>query len=172
LIQILKPICSEYYVPLSIGRGFSCLPLIRDIAERFQKSGKEAMTLIVCSDLDPEGLELADDAIRSLRDLWDVPVDYHRAAVTPQHVDELGLAEDSNPAKIKSVNYDRFIDKTGSDKTWELESLPPKYLRELVRNAIVENMDMDIYQDAIETEENDAEELQRIRSEIVESFEF
>lgn len=170
LIQILKPICSEYYVPLSIGRGFACLPLIRDIAGRFKDSGKDAMTLIVCSDMDPEGLELADDAIRSLRDLWNIPVNYHRAAVTQEHVDELGLAEDSNPAKEKSSNFDRFIEKTGSNKTWELESLPPKYLRELVRNAIVENLDVDMYDVSLEQERNDAGELQRIRAEIVESF--
>ncbi len=172
LIQILKPVCDEHYVPLSIGRGFACLPLIRDIAGRFKKSGKAAMTLIVVSDLDPEGLELADDAIRSLRDLWNIPVDYHRAAVTQQHVAELGLAEDSNPAKVMSVNFDRFVAKTGSDKTWELEALPPMFLRDLVRDAIVENMDMEVYVAAIKQETDDATELQRIRKQVVADIDF
>jgi len=98
LIQILKPVCSEFYVPLSLGRGYCSLPVWLDIANRFKQSGKDAMTLIVLSDYDPEGLDLGDDAIRTLRDLWGIPVDYHRVAVNREQIDDLGIAADFNPA--------------------------------------------------------------------------
>ena len=172
LIQILKPVCSEFYVPLSLGRGYCSLPVWLDIANRFKKSGKKAMTLIVCSDYDPEGLDLGDDAIRTLRDLWGIPVDYHRVAVNREQIDDLGIAEDFNPAKESSSRFNAFVERTGGEETWELEALPPQYLQDLVREAILENMDGEIYEGTVDREENDAEELQRIRLEIVDSFNF
>ena len=58
------------------------------------------MTLIIVSDYDPEGLELADDAIRSLALFHDrEKIDGMRIAVTAEQIKELNLAEDFNPAK-------------------------------------------------------------------------
>ena len=170
LMQIVKPVCEEFYVPLSLGRGYASIPLFREIAGRFKESRKNAMTLIVCSDYDPEGLDLADDAIRTLRDLWSIPVDYHRVGVNREQIDELGIAADHNPAKVTSSRFKAFVEKTGGDQTWELEALPPRYLRDKVREAIVQNLDAEIYEQTIQREEHDAEELQRIRQEIVKSF--
>lgn len=172
LMQIVKPVCSEFYIPLSLGRGYSSMPVFREIAGRFRNSGKEAMTLIVCSDYDPEGLDLADDAVRTLRDLWSIPVDYHRVAVNREQIEDLGLAEDFNPAKDTSSRFNAFVERTGGDETWELEALPPQYLQDQVREAILANLDVEIYEQTVEREEEDAEELQRIREEIVESFNF
>ena len=124
LMRILEKACGDYYVPFSIGRGFCSIPVWRDIAKRFRDSGKERMTLIIVSDHDPEGLELADDAIRSLA-LHHVPVDGHRIAVTREQIDSLGLAEDFNPAKEDSTRYDAFVKRTRNTKTWEVEASIP-----------------------------------------------
>ena len=45
------------------------------------------MVLLVVSDYDPEGLALARDAIRSLRDLWRIPIAYHRVAVRQAQIE-------------------------------------------------------------------------------------
>lgn len=172
LIQILKPVCRKYYVPLSLARGYGSIPTWRNIAARFRQSDKQAMSLIVASDFDPEGFDLADDAIRSLRDLFGVPVDYHRVAVNEQQIDELGLASDFNPAKETSSRIDAFIERTGGTETWELESLPPKYLQEQLSAAIESNMDMDIYEQTVEQELEDAEYLNEVRHEIAASLEW
>ena len=76
------------------------------MANRFAASKKERMVLLVVSDYDPEGLALARDAIRSLRDLWEIPIDYHRVALTREQIDEQELYEDFNPPKEKSKNLD------------------------------------------------------------------
>ena len=89
---ILKPICGDYYVPLSLARGYTSIPVCRNIANRFRRSYKSAMTLIIASDYDPEGFDLADDVIKTLRDLWDVDVDYQRVAVNREQIDELDLS--------------------------------------------------------------------------------
>lgn len=150
LMSILRRVANEYYVPLTLGRGFSGPAIWKKMAKRFQRSGKDSMTLIIVSDYDPEGLVLADDAIRSLRDLWEVPVDYHRVAVTREQIDELELSGDFNPAKVTSSRYTEFVHRTGGDATWECEALPPKYLEDQVKAAIEANMDMDVFSGVVE----------------------
>ena len=159
LFGMLKPVAQQFYVPLTAGRGFCSIPVWRDMAARFRASGRKYMTLIVISDYDPEGLELADDAVRSLRDLWDIPVDYHRVAVTREQIDELGLAEDFNPAKPSSSQFDKFVERTGGTKTWESEALEPEYTIDQFRAAIEANMDMEIYRRIVEEERRAADEL-------------
>ena len=82
LVNIVQPVCREYYVPMTSGRGFAGPSIWHKMWQRFRESQKERMALLIISDYDPEGFELADDAIRSLRDLWRVPIEGHRVAVT------------------------------------------------------------------------------------------
>ncbi len=172
LVSIIKPVCREYYATLSLGRGYGSIPTWRNMASRFEESGKDRMSLIVCSDYDPEGFDLADDAFRSLRDLFDVPVDMHRVGVTKEQIDELGLAADFNPAKETSSRLNQFVKRTGGKQTWELEALPPEYLRDQLRAAIEANMDMEIYRGGIIQEETDADYLRDARQEIAMNLDF
>ena len=130
------------------------------------------MTLIIVSDYDPEGFELADDAIRSLRDLWDIPIEGHRIAVTRDQIDELDLASDFNPAKDTSKNYDKFVDRTGGDESWECEALSPDYLIDQVKAAIESNMNMDIYNQIDEDEQADCDHLWEVKQSIAEELQF
>jgi len=171
LYRIVSKACVGYTVPFAIGRGFCSIPVWRDMAARFRNSDKERMTLIIVSDYDPEGLELADDAIRSLT-LHDVPVDGHRIAVTPEQIEELGLAEDFNPAKDTSTRYHSFVKRTGGKRCWEVEALPPDYLVEQIKAAIEANMDMEIYGAVCDREEKDRENLRQTRTAIAEQLEF
>ena len=171
LYRMLERACNQYYVPFSIGRGFCSIPVWRDMAKRFRDSGKDRMTLIIVSDFDPEGLELADDAIRSLA-LHKVPVDGHRIAVTPEQIQELGLAEDFNPAKESSSRYKSFVKRSGGTKTWEVEALPSDYLVEQIKAAIEANMDMEVYKTVCDQEEEDCGQLCRIRKQIASQLEF
>ena len=171
LMGILRPIAREYHVPLSIGRGFCSTPVWRDISQRFHRSGKERMTLIIVSDFDPSGFYLAEDAIRTLRDLWEIPIDGHRIAVTREQIEEMGLAEDFNPAKDGSPGARRrFVERTGSDRTWEVEALPPEYLAEQVKAAIESNMNMELYEKVVAMERNDCDELYVIKQDLADSL--
>ncbi len=171
LYRIVERACQPYYVPFSIGRGFSSIPVWRDMARRFRTSGCKAMTLIIVSDYDPEGLELADDAVRSLA-LHGIQVDGHRVAVTREQIDELGLAGDFNPAKESSSRYTSFVDRTGGTETWEVEALPPDFLLAQIKAAIEANMDMDVYERVCQQEREDCSQLCAIRKEIASSMEF
>lgn len=171
LMGILRPICKEYYVPLSLGRGYGSIPLWRDMAERFQRSGKQKMTLISVSDFDPEGLDLPRDGVRTLRDMWGVDIDHQRVAVNREQIVDLGLAADFNPVKKTSSRFKQFVDETGGQETWEVESLPPRFLQGELRKAIESNMDMVAYQSTLDTELSEADELFDIREGIIADLE-
>ena len=93
-----------------------------------------------------------------------------RVGVTAEQIDELALHADFNPAKETSTRLESFIERTGGTDTWEVEALPPAYLREQFEAAIMANMNQDIYQENIEQEQDDAQELSEFRSEIADSI--
>lgn len=127
------------------------------------------MSLLIVSDFDPEGLELADDAIRSVSALG-VPVDGHRVAVTKEQIDELNLAEDFNPAKESSTRFKSFRERTGGTKCWECEALPAAFLIEQIQAAIEANMDMEVYECECEQEEEDCEQLCELRGQLADAL--
>jgi hypothetical protein len=156
---------------MQIGRGYSGPSIFHKIADRFNKSQKDELTLLIISDYDPEGLDLARDAVVTLRDMWDVEVNYHRVAVTREQIDELDLAEDFNPAKDTSTRFNTFVRETGGTRTWECEALPPDYLQEALTEVIEQNMNIEIFEAEQEHEKKDVEELHRLRTELMRQFE-
>ncbi len=61
---------------------------------------------------------------------------------------------------------------SSSGRTWECEALPPDYRVEQVKAAIEANMDMEVFEAVCAQEEEDCEELCRIREEIAKQMEF
>ena len=114
---------------------------------------------------------MVDDCFRSLRDLWGIEwLDLHRIAVTSEQIDELDLAEDFSPAKESSSRYKKFVKRTGGTKTWECEALPPEYLREELESAIRANMNLEIFERAVEQEERDLESLLQLKNRLSRHF--
>ena len=59
LAPIIRPIAAYYSMPLTLGRGFCSLPPRNAMAQRFEDSGKEKLVLLILSDFDPDGEEIA-----------------------------------------------------------------------------------------------------------------
>ena len=70
-----------------------------------------------------------------------------------------------NPAKITDPRADWYIEKFG-DTCWEIDALAPQTLHQLVQNSIESLMDMDLFAEMLEREENDKERLKDIIGEI------
>jgi hypothetical protein len=62
---ILQNVAQEYTIPLTIYRGMSSLPPKKAIAERYRRTKKEKLILLVVSDLDPAGDAIAEDLVKS-----------------------------------------------------------------------------------------------------------
>ena len=56
----LRPVAEAYGIPLTTGRGYCSLPPRAAIAERYRRSGKEKLVLLLVTDFDPDGEEIAE----------------------------------------------------------------------------------------------------------------
>ncbi len=61
-------VADEYCIPYTTGRGYSSLTPRLKMVQRFTQSGKALLVLLILSDFDPDGEEIAKSFPRSLRD--------------------------------------------------------------------------------------------------------
>lgn len=171
--NILKTVALNYCIPMTSGRGFCSLPPRYNIAERFRKSGKEKLVLIMFSDFDPDGDEIAHSFARSLRDDFLIEnIVPFKASLISDQVKNLSLPSSSAvEAKEKSVNYKRFVQKYGADQTcFELESMTPDQIQSIADEAIRRVIDCELFNREVEQEKLDAVELGAARKAVRETL--
>ena len=164
---ILEPVAGRYGMPVTVGRGYCSTRPKHDIAERYRNSGKEQLVLLIASDFDPDGDEIAHSLAKSLRDDFGIkkihPV---KVALTHQQVTDLRLPPSMITAKAGSSNYHRFTTRYGSDQVYELEAVEPRILQHLLINAIDSILDLDAFNAELDAEREDAGALEELRSRI------
>ena len=171
--SIIRPVCMEYTVPYTIGRGYCSLGPRAALHKRFKESGKERLVLLILSDFDPDGDMIAQSFARSLRDDFGVPEELMvpvRAALTPQQVKALRLPRSLLKAKKKSKHYERFVAAHGSDAVYELEAVPPVQLQGLLEDTLEQVIDLDRFNDEAEAEQDDQTKIENTRRRTVEAM--
>jgi hypothetical protein len=162
---IVKSIAGEYCIPLTSGRGFASLPPRQAMAERFKTSGKEKLVVLIVSDHDPDGEEIAQSFARSMRDDFDVAAVHPiKVALTRAQVQQYRLGHGQEP-KRKSTNYQKFIECYGK-RSFEIEALEPATLQQILRTAIESVIDQAAYAAEIEAEKKDAAFLAEVRTQV------
>jgi hypothetical protein len=164
LLPMIQPVCQDYTVPLTIGRGFCSLPPRWQIFSRWRKSQKHDLVLIVLSDHDPDGEMIADALVGYMRDDFGIPshrIHAVRAALTADQCTRFNIPADVE-AKSSSTNYQRFVRQHGTGAC-ELEAVPPKRLQQMLRDAIESVMDLDAFKAEQDRERLDAAEIEVAR---------
>jgi hypothetical protein len=160
---IIKQVAMEYCIPLTTGRGYCSLPPRYGLAERFKKSGKSKLVLLMVSDFDPDGEEIAHSFARSMRDDFGIgnihPI---KVALNAEQVEEFQLPPVMT-AKETSINYKKFAEKYG-DSVFEVEALSPENLQDILRKAIDGVIDIDAFNYELSEEVTDAEFLEGVRN--------
>jgi hypothetical protein len=165
--SILQPIASEYCIPMSSARGYMSLPPRADIAERYHKSGKEKLVLLIASDFDPDGEEIAHSLVRSMRDDFGIRnIAATKVALNAEQVKQYNLPPNTQ-AKKSSSNYKKFVAKYGMG-AYELEALEPAELQRIVREGIRSVLDIDAYNAELEAEKQDWVYLEARRRRVLE----
>jgi hypothetical protein len=163
---IIRPVCSRYTVPFTIARGFCSLAPRHALVQRFARSGKPRLVLVVLSDLDPDGDMIAESLARSLRDDFGIAGDREvvpvRAALTRGQAERLSLPA-ACKAKRGSTNYSRFVSRHGTDDVFELEAVPPTTLQGFLEEAIEQVIDVDLFNAEVEAEATDAAYIENTR---------
>jgi hypothetical protein len=169
---IIRPICMGFCVAYTIGRGYSSLDPRYKLVQRFKKSGKEKLVLLVLSDFDPAGEEIAHSFARSLRDDFDIDesrMEPIKVALTPDQIRELELPPQLE-AKIDDPNYARFIERYLSTTVFELDAVEPADLARILTNALDSVIDIEAFNAELEREKQDAARLDAVRKTVFEAL--
>ncbi len=165
----LRKVAANFTVPMTIGRGFSSLPPRHKMAERYRTSGKDHLIILVVSDHDPEGYEIAEAFARSMRDDFRISrVHAYKVALTAEQVDRFKLPP-GGKAKTTSSRCAKFTKKYG-EPVYELEALPPATLEKIVSQAIESSLDVDAFNRELAAEERDAQFLKAKRLVAIEAI--
>lgn len=166
---ILRSVASKFSIPLTSGRGYCSLPPRYELFKRYSKSGKRKLILLIASDFDPDGDEIAHSFARSMRDDFGIE-DVHpiKVALTGDQVREYELPPVMT-AKKDANGYDRFVDQYG-DTVFELEALDPDDLQSIVTDAIHAVLELDLYNSDVEAEAEDAAFLDSLRATVHEGL--
>jgi hypothetical protein len=157
----IRPVALEHCIPYTIGRGFCSLPPRYEMSQRFKKSGKEKLIVLILSDFDPDGECIAHSFARSMRDDFGVDVQAKQVCLTYDQVKERDLPQTFDIKKT-SPRYKAFSRKYG-DRAHELEAISSAERSRLLTVAIEEVLDIDAYNAELEAEEEDAAKIERLR---------
>ncbi|MFO0957500.1 MAG: ParB N-terminal domain-containing protein [Isosphaeraceae bacterium] len=160
----IEPVAREYGIPFMLGRGYSSLEPRHRLLDRFLESGRDGLVLLILSDFDPEGEDIARAFPRSLRDDFGVDENRIRAikvGLNREQVDALNLPPLAK-AKAGSARRKGFVGLHG-ENVWELEAVPTETLQGWLRSAIEGVLDMDAFLREKAREKQDALWLRKRR---------
>lgn len=153
LSNVLERVTQKYHLRLMVNRGYSSCSAMYDAFRRL-RSGD---TILYFGDHDPSGLDMIRDVRERLQD-FGIEVDVVPVALTMEQIKKFNPPP--NPTKVSDPRADWYISQWGYT-SWELDALPPKELISLCETEVLARIDLDLYNDMVEQEQNDIAELKR-----------
>ena len=169
LRSVIESVARDYCIPVTTGRGYSSLSPRYDLYRRFKSSGKSKLVLLMLTDFDPDGEQIAASFARSMRDDFAL-IDVHavKVALTAEDVTTYDLPSDMD-AKPTSPNYKKFLAKHGT-KAVELDAAPVVLLQEKLREAIRRAIDVNEFNAQVEQEVQDSAYVEAHRQVVFEAI--
>jgi len=166
---VIELVAREFCIPYTLGRGYCSLDPRHEMVERYWRSGKQKLVVLMIADFDPEGEDICHSFLRSLRDDFGVrTVTAAKVALTAEQVKQYQLPARMT-AKASSSRYGAFVEQHG-EEVWEVEGLPPETLQEILTRAVEGVLDLDAYNAEVTAEEADAGFLEAQRGAVLKSL--
>lgn len=137
LAGVLMEETEVYDVPLMVARGYASLSFLHSAAMAIEAKGKPAF-IYHFGDLDPSGVDAARDIEAKLRRYAPgAEIHFERPAVTREQVERWNLP--TRPTKQSDTRAKKFNSATSV----ELDAIPARQLREIVRACIDRHVDQE-----------------------------
>lgn len=169
--SIIEPIANKYCLPTTTGRGYCSIDPRYQIVQRYRQSGKDRLKLLIVSDFDPDGDEIAESFARSIRDDFGIGgVMASKILLRQDQVRAFGIPNNGLEAKESSSKFKKFVERYGSVDAYELEAVPPKLMQSTVTEAIESTLDLEALNRELALEKTDAAYLQTMKNHVTDSF--
>lgn len=161
LAGVIAGVCEELDIPHFSCRGYVSQSEQWRAGKRFEKYIAEDQKPIVLhlGDHDPSGIDMTRDNKDRLRMFAYQGVEVRRLALNYDQVEQYGPPP--NPAKLSDTRADDYINRFGYE-SWELDALEPSVITQLIRDAVADIVDPDLYQDRMDLEAEQTETLRSI----------
>lgn len=139
---ILIPVCQEMDVRFTANKGYASGSHLRSVAQLMSEADSYGQRPVVLylGDHDPSGMDMTRDVGTRIEEFAGCPVEVIRLALNRDQVDELDPPE--NPAKTTDSRAAAYIVEHG-ESSWELDAIEPCALAQLVRDAVMDKVDLD-----------------------------
>ena len=129
--SMLTSAARPFGVQVFVCRGFASLSSLYDAAELFKRHADEGKDIRVLyfGDHDPSGLRIDQSAEDTIRNTFNVPVQFERVAVTPEQIERYQLP--TRPTKTKSSHALGFV-----GESVEIDAMEPTTIKQLVQESI------------------------------------
>lgn len=162
LVGVIEGPCDEWRVPYYSCRGYGSQSEMYEAGKRLLNKALEGkrVTVLHLSDHDPSGLNMTTD-IRQRLDMFCGPnrVKVQRVALTMAQIDHYNPPP--NPAKETDSRFAGYAEEFG-DESWELDSLDPEVIANMVSESIQFLLDHELYEQAEIGERNRRRLLQNV----------
>lgn len=148
---VLVPVCKELDIPFSANKGYSSSSAMYEAGQRLADAdgnGKDCH-VIYLGDHDPSGIDMTRDIDERLCMFARCHVHVVRLALNMDQVEHYDPPE--NPAKLSDSRAQGYIERFGTS-SWELDALAPDVLANLVRDAVANLRDDDLWNEAVARE--------------------
>lgn len=166
LVGVIQGICVQLRVDFFAVRGYNSQSEQWRAGQRFADYVRRGQRPIVfhLGDHDPSGVDMTRDNRERLEMFAGVPINVQRLALNMDQVEELNPPP--NPAKRldrRIDEYRRYMMDIGhgdkDDTSWELDALPPTYIRDLITNAVRRVRNEELWDAALAREANEIQML-------------
>lgn len=157
LASLFVQVAEEKRVLVYPSRGYSSFTKVMEAIQRLPKD--KPVKILHFADHDPSGVNMTEDLIQRLRDYSaeeNLDLEIKRIALTIEQVKKWDLAP--NPTKAKDKRSPNYVAQFG-DRAWELDAVRPNDLQDIIRKAMLEEVDEATWE---ETEERITKEREKI----------
>lgn len=166
LIGIVERPCRKWRVPFFSCRGYVSASEMYDAAQRLTQRAEAGQRVIVLhlGDHDPSGTQMTDNIEERLmllsRECEGIEV--RRIALNLDQIRAYNPPE--NTAKESDSRYRAYCNRYGTTKSWELDSMPPQALADLLDREIESEIDLELWARDMEAEREPKRQLLDIGS--------
>lgn len=150
LSGILEPVCYDLDIGITANKGYSSSSTMYEIGKRLEKkyfNQNKKLCVIYLGDHDPSGIDMTRDIDERLCMYANTnDIEILRVALNWDQIEKWQPPE--NPAKEKDARFDAYFREFGSS-SWELDAVEPVHLADLVKAAVYERRDEELWEEAL-----------------------
>lgn len=163
LSSIFTRVARPYTIPVVVCRGFSSVSFLNDYKERLEYCQGKRPILLYFGDFDPSGVEMLRAMEITLQEeLMVEGIAFKRVALLKEHIAEYHLPHSPEALKKTDSRAYKHIAEYG-ELAVELDALRPDILEALIKEAIEEEIDIDLFGSEQETQEQENIKLNRLK---------